>query len=158
MQWKCNFFLNDNIALFLFIIFRAGKYGKLNWTRTPEENSSIFCEANAHELHHSIFIASFNIFLSVSASLENVLILIALHKTNEIKRARRASAILSVVFEKFTSVDLPKLHEKIMWLLVNNTHTKIYTASWCQICRRIRTLTFDSFLRFGVSGVCKSRY
>ena len=45
---------------------------------------ALFCEANAHELHHSIFIASFNIFLSVSASLENVLILIALHKESSL--------------------------------------------------------------------------
>ena len=39
-----------------------------------------FCEANVHVLHHNIFLASFNIFLSVTASLGNVLILIALHK------------------------------------------------------------------------------
>ena len=39
-----------------------------------------FCEPNVHVLHHNIFLASFNIFLSVTSSLGNVLILIALHK------------------------------------------------------------------------------
>ena len=38
------------------------------------------CEANGHGLHHNIVLASFNIFLSVTASLGNILILIALHK------------------------------------------------------------------------------
>ena len=43
-----------------------------------------FCEPNVHVLHHSIFLASFNIFLSVIASLGNVLILIALHKESSL--------------------------------------------------------------------------
>ena len=38
------------------------------------------CEPNVHVLHHNIFLASFNIFLSITASLGNVLTLIALHK------------------------------------------------------------------------------
>ena len=38
------------------------------------------CEANVYGLHHNIFLGSFNIFLSITASLGNVLILIALHK------------------------------------------------------------------------------
>ena len=46
--------------------------------------AAFLCEANAHELHHDIFLASFNIFLSVSASLGNVLILIALHKESSL--------------------------------------------------------------------------
>ena len=37
VQWKCNSFLNDNNTLFLFTIFRAGKYGKLNWTRKKQD-------------------------------------------------------------------------------------------------------------------------
>ena len=45
---------------------------------------AIYCEANVHVLHHNIFLASFNIFLSVTASLENVLILIALHKESSL--------------------------------------------------------------------------
>ena len=42
------------------------------------------CEANKHVLHHNIFLASFNIFLSVPASLGNVLILWALHKESSL--------------------------------------------------------------------------
>ena len=42
------------------------------------------CEANVHVLHHNIFLASFNIFLSLTASLGNVLILIALHKESSL--------------------------------------------------------------------------
>ena len=42
------------------------------------------CEANVHVLHHNIFLASFNIFLSVTTSLGNVLILIALHKESSL--------------------------------------------------------------------------
>ena len=42
------------------------------------------CEANVHVLHHYIFLASFNIFLSLTASLGNVLILIALHKESSL--------------------------------------------------------------------------
>ena len=42
------------------------------------------CEANVHGLDHFIFLASFNIFLSVTASLGNVLILIALHKESSL--------------------------------------------------------------------------
>ena len=45
---------------------------------------AFFCEANVHVLHHYIFLASFNIFLSVTASLGNVLILIALHKESSL--------------------------------------------------------------------------
>ena len=45
---------------------------------------ALFCEANVHVLHHNIFLASFNIFLSVTASLGNVLILIALHKESSL--------------------------------------------------------------------------
>ena len=37
VQWKCNTFSNDNNALFLFTIFRAGKYGKINWTRKKQD-------------------------------------------------------------------------------------------------------------------------
>ena len=39
-----------------------------------------FCEPNVRVLHHNIFLASFNIFLSVTSSLGNVLTLVALHK------------------------------------------------------------------------------
>ena len=42
------------------------------------------CEPNVHVLHHNTFLASFNIFLSVTASLGNVLILIALHKESSL--------------------------------------------------------------------------
>ena len=42
------------------------------------------CEASVHGLDHVIFLASFNIFLSVTASLGNVLILIALHKESSL--------------------------------------------------------------------------
>ena len=42
------------------------------------------CEANVHGLDHVIFLASFNIFLSVTASLGNVLILIALYKESSL--------------------------------------------------------------------------
>ena len=45
---------------------------------------ALFCEANVHVLYHNIFLASFNIFLSVTASLGNVLILIALHKESSL--------------------------------------------------------------------------
>ena len=45
---------------------------------------AFFCEPNVDVLHHSIFLASFNIFLSVTASLGNVLILIALHKESSL--------------------------------------------------------------------------
>ena len=45
---------------------------------------ALFCEANVHVLHHNIFLASFNIFLSVTASLGNVLILIALHRESSL--------------------------------------------------------------------------
>ena len=45
---------------------------------------ALFCEVNVHVLHHNIFLASFNIFLSVTASLGNVLILIALHKESSL--------------------------------------------------------------------------
>ena len=43
-------------------------------------SEALSCEANVHVMHHYIFLASLNIFLSVTASLGNVLILIALHK------------------------------------------------------------------------------
>ena len=42
------------------------------------------CEANVHVLHHNIFLASFNIFLSVSASLGNFMILIAFYKESSL--------------------------------------------------------------------------
>ena len=45
---------------------------------------AFFCEANVYVLHHNIFLASFNIFLSVPASLGNILILIALHKESSL--------------------------------------------------------------------------
>ena len=45
---------------------------------------AFFCESNVYGLHHNIFLASFNIFLSVPASLGNVLILIALHKESSL--------------------------------------------------------------------------
>ena len=45
---------------------------------------AFFCEPNVDVLHHSIFLASFNIFLSITASLGNVLILIALHKESSL--------------------------------------------------------------------------
>ena len=45
---------------------------------------ALFCEPNVHVLHHNIFLASFNIFLSVTASLGNVLILIALQKESSL--------------------------------------------------------------------------
>ena len=50
---------------------------------------SIFCEPNVHVLHHNIFLATFNIFLSVTSSLENVLILIALHKESSLHPATK---------------------------------------------------------------------
>ena len=42
------------------------------------------CEPNVHVLPHNIFLASFNTFLSVTASLGNVLILIALRKESSL--------------------------------------------------------------------------
>ena len=45
---------------------------------------AFFCEPNVDVLPHNIFLASFNIFLSVTASLGNVLILIALHKESSL--------------------------------------------------------------------------
>ena len=47
-------------------------------------SEAFFCEANVHVLHHNIFLVSFNIFLSVPASLGNILILIALHKESSL--------------------------------------------------------------------------
>ena len=46
--------------------------------------AAFLCQANVHGLHHNIFLASFNIFLSLTASLGNVLILIALHKESSL--------------------------------------------------------------------------
>ena len=45
---------------------------------------AFICGANIHALPHNIFLASFNIFLSLTASLGNVLILIALHKESSL--------------------------------------------------------------------------
>ena len=45
---------------------------------------AFICAANVHVLHHNIFLASFNIFLSVAASVGNVLILVALHKESSL--------------------------------------------------------------------------
>ena len=63
-----------------------GPEGMENLTEQGHQKKigSIFCEENVHELHHNIFLASFNIFLSVTASLGNVLILIALHKESSL--------------------------------------------------------------------------
>ena len=44
---------------------------------------ALYC-ANVLGLHHSIFLTAFNIFLSVTASLGNALILIALHKESSL--------------------------------------------------------------------------
>ena len=45
-------------------------------------------------------------------------------KTNKIARARRASAICSL-WKIYECWFIPNCTRKIMWLLVNNTHTKI---------------------------------
>ena len=45
---------------------------------------AFFCEANVPGVHHYIFLPSLNIFLSVTASLGNVLILIALHEESSL--------------------------------------------------------------------------
>ena len=49
-----------------------------------EQGHHKICEENVHVLHHNIFLASLNIFLSVPASLGNILILIALHKESSL--------------------------------------------------------------------------
>ena len=41
----------------------------------------------------------------------------------------------------------PKLHEKIMRLLVNIAHTKILHCKWMSNLKTFRTLTFDSLLK-----------
>ena len=70
--------------MFLFTIFRAGKMANLTEQGHHKTWEALFCEPNVHVLHHNIFLASFNIFLSITASLGNVLILIALHKESSL--------------------------------------------------------------------------
>ena len=49
----------------------------------------------------------------ISSTIWDKSVRVIFSKTNKIARARRARAIIFVVLEKFTSADLPKLHEKI---------------------------------------------
>ena len=50
---------------------------------------ALSCEPNVDVLYHNIFLALFNIFLSLTASLGNVLILIALHKESSLHPASK---------------------------------------------------------------------
>ena len=55
-----------------------------NFTENGHKATEVLFCANVLGLHHDIFLAAFNIFLSVTASLGNVLILIALHKESSL--------------------------------------------------------------------------
>ena len=86
MQWKCDSFFNTNVSigLFSFTIFRLENMANLTEQEHHKTTEAYFCEPNVHVLHHNIFLVSFNIFLSVTSSLGNVLILIALHKESSL--------------------------------------------------------------------------
>ena len=71
-------------AVFFYSLF-LGLENMANFEQGHRKTwEAFFCEANVYVLHHNIFLASFNIFLSVTASLGNVLILIALHKESSL--------------------------------------------------------------------------
>ena len=82
---KCNSFSNNNMGLFYSLLL-LGPENMANLTEQEHHKTweAFHCEANVYVLHHNIFLASFNIFLSVTASLGNVLILIALHKESSL--------------------------------------------------------------------------
>ena len=80
-------------------------------------------------------------------------------KTNKIVRARRASAICSLL-KIYECGFIPNCTRKSYdYLLIIHIQIKVYAASRCQTYRRFRTLTFHSLLKhYGVPGVYESRY